>query len=89
MRNTAHYFQQNRSASISVSKQRICGIQKGIQPGQSRGHDAGHSLLGGIQGRSSKPLCLVAIGKQVHQGLVPVPIQWKQYSGWLPGTLPL
>jgi len=35
MRNTAHYFQQNRSASISVSKQRICGIQKGIQPGQS------------------------------------------------------
>ena len=47
-------------------------VQKGVEPGQHRGHDGGHGLLGGIQRCTGKPPGLVYVRQSVHQKCKPV-----------------
>ena len=47
-------------------------VQKGVEPGQHRGHDGGHGLFGGIQRCTGKPPGLVCIRQSVHQKCKPV-----------------
>jgi len=43
------------------------GIQEGVQPGERRGHDGCHALLGGVQGGSGEPFGFVIVGEHLHE----------------------
>ncbi len=47
-------------------------VEEGVEPGQHRGHDGGHGLLGGIQRCTGKPPGLVCIRQSVHQKRKPI-----------------